>query len=225
MTLTLDDGTAAARQMNRMYRHQRRIYDLTRKFYLLGRDGMIRGLDAAPEARVLEIGCGTARNLILAAKRFPDADFFGVDISEEMLATARENIRRGMLDDAIEIAQGDAANFDPKSLFGVERFERIFISYSLSMIPAWRAALQHALAKLAPSGELHLVDFGDQRGLPNFFGHALQRWLRLFHVAPRDDLEMQLRALADYHHAELDFARPFRGYAQYAVLRLTHTAA
>jgi tRNA G46 methylase TrmB len=87
--LTRDEGTIAAGNMDRMYRHQRRIYDFTRKFYLLGRDGMIRRLNPAPEARVLEIGCGTGRNLILAAKDFPDADFFGIDISEEMLTTAR----------------------------------------------------------------------------------------------------------------------------------------
>jgi len=223
--LTRDETALAAESMDRMYRYQRRIYDLTRKFYLLGRDGMIRGLNPAPETRVLEIGCGTARNLILAAKRFPDADFFGVDISEEMLATARANIARDLLDDAVEVAQADATNFDPKALFGAERFERIFISYSLSMIPVWRAVLARAIPMLAPGGELHIVDFGDQRGLPGFFARALRRWLELFHVTPRNDLEMQLRVLADFHGADLHFTRPFRGYAQYAVLRLGHAAA
>lgn len=223
--LTRDESTIAAGNMDRMYRHQRRIYDLTRKFYLLGRDGMIRGLNPAPEARVLEIGCGTGRNLILAAKRFSDADFFGIDISEEMLATARASIARDMLDDAIDVAQADATNFDPKALFGVERFERIFISYSLSMIPVWREVLQRAVAMLSSSGELHIVDFGDHRGLPGFCRRALRKWLNVFHVTPRGDLEMQLRTLADYHHAELHFARPFRGYAQYAILRLHHSAA
>lgn len=223
--LTRDESAVAAGNMDRMYRHQRGIYDLTRKFYLLGRDGLIRGLKPSPESHVLEIGCGTARNLILAAKRFPDADFFGVDISEEMLITARANVTRDMLDDAIEVAQGDATNFDPKALFGVERFERIFISYSLSMIPVWRAVLEHAIRMLAPDGELHIVDFGDQRGLPGFFAGLLQRWLHLFHVTPRADLEIQLQTLADYHQAELHFSRPFRGYAQYAVLRLSHARA
>jgi S-adenosylmethionine-diacylgycerolhomoserine-N-methlytransferase len=223
--LTRDKTAIAAANMNRMYRHQRRIYDLTRKFYLLGRDGLIRGLNPTPETRVLELGCGTARNLILAAKRFPDAYFFGVDISEEMLTTARKNVARDMLDDAVEVAQADATDFDPKALFGVERFERIFVSYSLSMIPTWRVVLQHALAKLAPNGELHIVDFGDQRGLPRLFARTLQNWLNLFHVTPRNDLEIQLKTLADCHHAELHFARPFRGYAQYAVLRLNGAAA
>ena len=133
--LTRSESAIAAANMDRMYRHQRRIYDLTRKFYLLGRDDLIRGLYPAPDTHVLEIGCGTARNLIAAAKRFPDADFFGLDISEEMLRTARENIAREKLDDAIEVASADATNFDARALFGVERFERVFVSYSLSMIP------------------------------------------------------------------------------------------
>ena len=218
--LTRSESAIAAANMDRMYRHQRRIYDLTRKFYLLGRDDLIRGLYPAPDTHVLEIGCGTARNLIAAAKRFPDADFFGLDISEEMLRTARENIAREKLDDAIEVASADATNFDARALFGVERFERVFVSYSLSMIPVWRTVLERAVAALARGGELHIVDFGDQRGLPGFFGRTLTRWLKLFHVTPRDELETELRTLATRERATLHFARPFRGYAQYAVLRL-----
>ncbi len=224
MMLTRDESAIAADNMDRMYRYQRRIYDLTRKFYLLGRDGLIRGLNPAPDTHVLEIGCGTARNLVAAAKRFPDADFFGLDISEEMLITARENIAREKLDDAIEVICADATNFDAKALFGIERFERIFISYSLSMIPVWRAVLERAVAALSSGGQLHIVDFGDQRGLPPFFGRILCRWLELFHVTPRNDLELQLRTLAEQHGAELHFVRPFRGYAQYAVLRFPAAA-
>lgn len=218
--LTRNERTIAAANMDRMYRHQRRIYDLTRKFYLLGRDDLIRGLKPAPDTHVLEIGCGTARNLIAAAKRFPDADFFGLDISDEMLTTARENIAREKLDDAIEVASADATNFDGRALFGVERFERVLISYSLSMIPVWRAVLERAVAALAHGGELHIVDFGDQRGLPRLFARTLTRWLNLFHVTPQDELETELRSLAARERAALHFARPFRGYAQYAVLRL-----
>lgn len=214
----------AAEKMDRMYRYQRLIYDLTRKYYLLGRDNLISRLDAKPDARILEIGCGTARNLILAAKWFPDSEFFGVDISQEMLATAEHNIAREKLDDAITLRCADAASFDPKSLFGIERFDRIFISYSLSMIPAWRQVIERAVAVLAPKGELHIVDFGDQRELPRFFARSLAGWLKLFHVTPRMDLEIQLRAIAELHTGNLRFTRPFRGYAQYAVMRLAATA-
>ena len=139
--------------MDRLYRHQRHIYDLTRKHYLLGRDQLITGLQPPPGSRVLEIGCGTARNLVLAARRYPDVEFYGIDISFEMLETARKAVVREGLTAHIQLAQADAVRFDPALLFGVPSFARIFVSYSLSMIPAWPAVLATAVQWLAPGGE------------------------------------------------------------------------
>src|ERR1700744_2794253 len=87
-------GTAA---MNRMYRWQRHVYDFTRRYYLLGRDQLIENLRPEVGACVLEIGCGTGRNLVQGAKRFPTANFFGIDVSTEMLTSAIASIaRRGL---------------------------------------------------------------------------------------------------------------------------------
>src|SRR5262245_52345412 len=80
--------------MDRIYRRQRHVYDFTRKYYLLGRDDLIERLAPPPDGRVLEIGCGTARNLIAAARRWPQARFYGIDISGEMLVTARQLVGR-----------------------------------------------------------------------------------------------------------------------------------
>ncbi|TIM52630.1 MAG: class I SAM-dependent methyltransferase, partial [Mesorhizobium sp.] len=74
--------------MDGVYRWQRHVYDLTRKYYLLGRDRLISGLDVPVGGTVLELGCGTGRNIVLAARLYPDARFFGLDISAEMLETA-----------------------------------------------------------------------------------------------------------------------------------------
>lgn len=52
--------------MDDIYRIQRHFYDFTRKPYLLGRDVLIRELDLSADETVLEIGCGTARNLFIA---------------------------------------------------------------------------------------------------------------------------------------------------------------
>ena len=57
--------------MDRVYRYQRYIYDFTRKYYLFGRDRLIRELALKPGERVVEIGCGTARNLIRMARPTP----------------------------------------------------------------------------------------------------------------------------------------------------------
>src|ERR1700694_3898640 len=78
----------ATRRMNRMYRRQRHIYDATRRYYLLARDRLIAGLRPGAGKSVLEIGCGTGINLVLAARLYPDTRFFGIDVSTEMLASA-----------------------------------------------------------------------------------------------------------------------------------------
>jgi S-adenosylmethionine-diacylgycerolhomoserine-N-methlytransferase len=205
--------------MNRIYRHQRHVYDFTRKYFLLGRDRVIAEMAAHDGARVLEIGCGTGRNLIVAARKYPGARCFGIDVSTEMLSSATRAISRAGLQARIRVAHADATQFDPGPLFGVDQFDRIFISYSLSMIPQWQSVVSTAMSHLAPKGELRIVDFGGQERLPAAFRRLLWRWLRAFQVAPRDDLEATLKTRAAACGATLVFARPYRGYAQYAVLR------
>jgi S-adenosylmethionine-diacylgycerolhomoserine-N-methlytransferase len=210
----------AMRRMNRMYRLQRHVYDATRLYYLLGRDRMIANLRPADGANVLEIGCGTARNLVHAARLYPNAQFFGIDVSTEMLTSAIAAISRAGLAGRIKVAHGDATAVHPQKLFAVASFDHVMISYSLSMIPDWRGVLKAAADNLKPGGRLHVIDFGNQERLPVIVRVLLRRWLAMFDVTPRDDLERELSAMADSRDADLKFERPFRGYAQYAVLTL-----
>ncbi len=208
----------AAQHMDGIYKYQRYIYDLTRKYFLLGRDRLLDDLQPEPDQVVLEVGCGTGRNLIQAARRYPEARFYGFDISNEMLITARSSIERAGLSDRITLAQGDATSFDMKELFGVEAADRIFISYALSMIPPWRDAIPEAVKALAPQGRLHIVDFGQQSGLPAWYKSVHFAWLRKFSVHPSAELEQVLREIADGEGVRLSFQRLYRGYADYAVL-------
>ena len=96
----------AAALMDRMYRRQRHIYDLSRKFYLLGRDEAIARLRPARGDKVLEIGCGTGRNLIKLARAYPEARLFGLDVSREMLATAAASTARAGLASRIALGPG-----------------------------------------------------------------------------------------------------------------------
>ncbi len=208
----------ATQRMNRMYRRQRHIYDGTRRYYLLGRDRLIAGLQPDAGANVLEIGCGTGRNLVLAARLYPEARFFGVDVSTEMLTSAIASIARAGLGHQVTVKHGDGTSFDPQALFGLPAFDHVMISYSLSMIPDWRRVLEAAASRLTPGGRLHIVDFGNQERLPGIARALLLRWLKLFDVTPRNDLSRALSDMAEASGADLRFERPFRGYAQYGVL-------
>ena len=206
--------------MNRIYRRQRFFYDLTRRPYLLGRDYLIGELDLPRGGTILEIGCGTGRNLIKAASRFPDARLFGLDISSEMLATARASIRRAGLSGRIVLAEADAASFCAGDGFGLASVDRAFFSYTLSMIPAWREALDNALQATAePGGQVHLVDFGQQQGLPSWFRIGLYAWLRQFHVTPRAGLAAAVLDLAEAAQGRASARDLYRGYAIYAAVR------
>lgn len=202
-----------AGHMDAIYRSQRHFYDLTRKYYLLGRDRLIAELAPPPGGTVIEIGCGTGRNLIAAARKFPEARFFGIDISREMLSTARANIARAGLSERITLAQGDATAFDTQALFGVARFDRVFQSYTLSMIPDWQGALREGASKLAAGGRLDLVDFGQQERLPTAFRQLLFAWLAQFDVAPRATLGATLAEIAATQGLSARLTPLYRGYA------------
>jgi S-adenosylmethionine-diacylgycerolhomoserine-N-methlytransferase len=198
--------------MDAIYAWQRHIYDATRKYFLFGRDRLIVTLDVPDGGTVLEVGCGTGRNLIQVARRYPTARLFGFDISEAMLTTARKSIERAGLSNRITLRQADATNFDVETLFGQPQFDRVFFSYTLSMIPDWKAALLEGLK--ATGGSAHIVDFGQQEGWPRAFKSVLFAWLDSFDVEPRAMLPEFVGMLG----LKSSFRPLYRGYAWSAVL-------
>ncbi len=200
--------------MDEVYRGQRHIYDFTRKYYLFGRDTLIAGLHAKPGTRVLEVACGTGRNLATIAKAWPGSRLHGIDISTEMLKSAR-----AALGNEARLAEGDACSFDPTPLLGEPQFERIVLSYSLSMIPEWERALDHAASLLAAGGSLHVVDFAQADGLPSPFAKLLRAWLAKFHVEPRSELRPAAAQVAAARGLMLESRRGPLGYYQLHVLK------
>ncbi|MEW6238782.1 MAG: methyltransferase domain-containing protein [Candidatus Omnitrophota bacterium] len=205
--------------MDRIYRFQRYIYDLTRKYYLLGRDRLIRQMRIEPGERILEIGCGTARNLILMARRHPQVRFYGLDASKEMLITAEAKVKRAGLEDRIALRQCLAEELDAKKTFDLDApFDGIFFSYSLSMIPAWKEALQTAFEQLQPDGKLAIVDFCDQQDLPRWFRKILAAWLFWFHVRRDPALLNFLPILSNREQAKLQIEYLYKRYAFMATI-------
>lgn len=217
MSHTAAAGRADA--MDRIYRYQRFIYDITRRYYLLGRNPMIAAL-AVPEAgTVLEVGCGTARNLILTAGRYPSARLYGFDISAEMLKTADSAVRAAGESERIQLARGDASRFDADAMFSIARFDRIYISYALSMIPDWPAIIERSIGHLAPGGALHIVDFGHMERMPRPCRRAIFSWLARFSVSPRRDLASTALSLANRNGLRCTFRHGRFDYWAHAVLQ------
>ena len=211
---------ATTEEMDAMYRWTRYVYDFTRKYYLLGRDRLLRDMILQPDDRVLEIGCGTARNLIRLAKQRPDIRCFGLDVSTEMLATAAAQVKGRRLDGRITLAHCPAEDLNYEKTFGLNApFDAAFFSYSLSMIPTWSQALDAALANIKRSGALYVVDFWDQGDWPRWFRWLLKRWLDLFHVQHRPELLDYLRDLDQKGVGSLTLKSVAGRYAYLATFR------
>lgn len=199
--------------MDRMYRWTRHVYDATRKYYLLGRDTLIRELHAKPGEAVCEAGCGTARNLILMAKRYPQVRFYGFDASAEMLKTAGASVEKAGLSDTIKLDVALAQDFSA-ARFGVDQpFDRIVFSYSLSIMDDWQSAADHAFSQLKPGGTIHVVDFGDQKKMPGAFKWILGKWLHQFHVRFRPEVKTYFEGLEQAGRGRMAYRELYRGYA------------
>ena len=207
-----------AERMDRHYRFQRYVYDATRTYYLVGRQHLIRELKPLPGQHVLEIGCGTAWNLVRVARAYSGVNCCGIDVSEAMLETARSSVSRNGLGDRIMLRQSDATCADPSRLFGEDQYERVFFSYALSMIPRWKDALDHAAAFIAPGGSLHIVDFGQCEHMPGLFKRALFAFLRCYAVTPHAELQPVIQSCGLKHGLQVEFRQLHRGYTDYAVL-------
>lgn len=216
---TAGTGTDHGALMDRVYRGQRHIYDLTRRYYLLGRDALIQRMELHDGDRVLEVGCGTARNLILLGRRSPSIRLYGIDASSEMLKTAQRNVSRAGIEHRVHLANCLAEELSPEALFGfTEPFDTIFFSYSLSMIPQWEAAVDRGLSNLKTNGSLWVVDFWDQQSLPTWFATLLRHWLSLFHVQHRPELLTYFQELESTGAVKLYIEPLYRRYAYLARL-------
>lgn len=108
--------------------------------------------------RILDMATGTGDLAIELARRIPDAQVTGVDLSERMLDEARRKVAALSLSDRIALQQGDAehpgaaASFDAATVaFGVRNFGDL------------DAGLRGLARTIKPGGKLVVLEFSRPR--------------------------------------------------------------
>jgi demethylmenaquinone methyltransferase/2-methoxy-6-polyprenyl-1,4-benzoquinol methylase len=117
------------------------------------REAAIKMLAPAPGERLLEIGFGTGHVLIELARAVgPTGKAFGIDLSENMLAQARELVERESLADRVTLDCGDAEDLPYPS----DSFEGIFMSFTLELFdtPEIPRVLAQCKRVLRPGGRI-----------------------------------------------------------------------
>lgn len=210
--------------MDRMYRYQAAFYDFTRKPYLLGRDTLLDRLDPPEHGSILEVASGTGRNLIKASRLYPTCRLFGFDVANVMVEKARNQIQKRGLQTLIAVSRGDATDFHAEAVFSQCQFDRVYISYALSMIPDWQTALRMALSITKADGSLSIVDFGSAVDQPHWIRPLLLSWLKLFGVVPQPDLPVAMITLGQQFHRPVTIEKLWGGYTLLVTMGPVHHA-
>lgn len=179
--------------MNQIYKYQKYIYNLTRKYYLFGRDSTIVDLQKNIHLnQLVEIGCGNGRNLFKLSKKLPYTYFLGIDLCDEMLKIGLKRIQR--IQSKIKLVELDATLIKKHLSAHLATSPEIIIAfYSLSMIPDLETVISDSLELLANNGKLIIVDFTNFRQLPKILTFLLNKWMDTFHVRYRSKLENYLK--------------------------------
>ncbi len=140
--------------IQRYYKIHSKVYDATRWSFLFGRQSILSVLpDLRPRPHILEIGCGTGKNIQYLEYLFPDATIIGIDISLEMLEKARQKTGNSKQVKLIQRRYGYGETSQ-------EPFDLILLSYSMTMIGEnTDEILQQVQEDLSPNGYVAVVDF------------------------------------------------------------------
>jgi S-adenosylmethionine-diacylgycerolhomoserine-N-methlytransferase len=142
-----------AERLQAFYGPQAAHYDAFRERLLHGREDLIRRLGPPPGGTVVELGGGTGRNLEYFGPRMRSfARVEVVDLCPALLEQARKRCARWP--GVAAVVEADATAYRP-----AQAVDCVYFSYTLTMIPDWRAAVVNALGMLRPGGLLGVVDF------------------------------------------------------------------
>ena len=140
------------------------------------------GLTAAPsaQARVLELGCGTAANLIPLALEHPQARFIGCDLSQIALASAQRMVE-GLGLSNVELRHADICDVDD----GWGCFDYILCHDVFSWVgpPVRQQILTIQKHNLAPHG----VGYVSYDALPGWRLHGIARDMMRYHAGGLSD--------------------------------------
>jgi len=104
------------------------------------------------DRNVLDVGCGGGQTVLLLKKRYPHLRLTGIDLSESLIARARQRAQRRASSVQFEVANAQALPFPDQS------FDIVF---SLGSVKHWPDPLQgiaECWRVLKPGGELLLTD-------------------------------------------------------------------
>lgn len=155
-------GKTHADRLESFYSGQASGYDSFRKRMLHSREEMIQSIDVPARGVWVDLGAGTGENAEhLGDKLKQLSKMYLVDLSSSLLKQAEGRIAHRGWTNVVPVCH-DATTFVPPE----GQVDVVTFSYSLTMIPDWFRAIDHAFTLLRPGGQIGVVDFYVARKYP-----------------------------------------------------------
>ncbi|MFZ5592474.1 MAG: arsenite methyltransferase [Bacillota bacterium] len=161
--------------------------------------------DLRPGEVVLDLGSGAGLDVLLSARRVgPEGKAYGLDMTDEMLALAREHQRQSGLTN-VEFLQGEMENIPLP-----DNHVDVVISNCVINLAADKArVLQEAYRVLKPGGRLAIADIVWRRGVPSWLQQNIELWAGCVAGALTEKEYLRLLGEAGFTGAELEIIHVF----------------
>ena len=117
--------------------------------------------------KIMDVATGTGDLAIAMAKRVDRIQILGVDLSEEMLAVAREKIRKQGLEERIMLEKGDAENL---VMVADESVDAVTVAFGVRNFENMEQGLRELYRTIKHGGKLVVLEFS----MPK---NRLVRWI------------------------------------------------
>ena len=159
-----------------------------------------------PGEIVLDLGSGGGIDVLLSARRVaPGGKAYGLDMTDEMLALARENQRKAGVDN-VEFLKGEIENIPlPESSIDV-----IISNCVINLSADKDRVLKEAFRVLKPGGRLAVSDVVTKKGVPREIRNSILLWVGCVAGALEENEYRNKLAMAGFTHIGIEHTKIFR---------------
>ena len=139
------------KKIRKVYGRAAKNYDKFWDFYIVpSYSKTLARINLQEDSKVLDLGCGTGELLKILEDLFPSSELTGIDLTEEMLAIAKQK-----LSSRVELLLGSVTNLP----FDSESFDWVIMSNIIGHLSDKKTALLEAYRVLKNPGRIVITDW------------------------------------------------------------------
>lgn len=142
-------------------------YDFLNHFLSMGIDRSwrrktIKEITRLNPRLILDVATGTGDLAFQSARKMPDLQVIGVDISKEMMNVGKKKAQQMSLEDRVQFVYGDSENLP----FEDEKFDAVMVAFGVRNFENLQKGMDEMFRVLKKDGQIFVLEFSKPRLFP-----------------------------------------------------------